>query len=107
MTESTSRSSSENQDGAPFAIRGIESAPGRIRVEVRGELDIATSPRLNASLLRELLAGRDVELDLSRVTFMDACALGTIIGARKRFELRRQEFFLSLKASSQPHRLLT
>ncbi|HEY3729301.1 MAG TPA: STAS domain-containing protein [Solirubrobacteraceae bacterium] len=90
----------------PFSIRTVKLATGAVRVEISGELDIATSPRLNASLLRELVAGRDVELDLSRVTFMDACALGTIMGARKRFELRQQSFAVSLRRASQPHRLL-
>jgi anti-anti-sigma factor len=107
MTESTSRPSSHTQDGLPFSIRTVEQDAGRVRVEIRGELDIATSPRLNASLLRELVAGRDVELDLSRVTFMDASALGTVLGARKRFERRQQSFSVSLRRASQPHRLLT
>jgi anti-anti-sigma factor len=107
MTELPSRPPSHTQDGLPFSIRSVGQGTGSVRVEIRGELDIATSPRLNASLLRELVAGHDVELDLSRVAFMDACALGTILGARKRFERRQQSFSVSLKRASQPHRLLT
>jgi anti-anti-sigma factor len=107
MTQSTSKPCKPSRDGPPFSI-GTTSLPnGTVRIEVRGELDIATAPRLNASLLRELVAGRDVELDLSGVAFMDASALGTIMGARKRFELREQAFLVSLQPSSQPHRLLT
>src|SRR5437764_225944 len=105
MTDSSPRSTSN--DGLPFSIRNVAAQDGAIRVEVRGELDIATAPQLNASLLRELLAGLNVELDLSRVGFMDACALGTIMGARKRFERRQKSFLVLLQPSSQPHRLLT
>lgn len=105
MTDSSPRSTSN--DGLPFSIRNVAAQDGTIRVEVRGELDIATAPQLNANLLRELLAGLNVELDLSRVGFMDACALGTIIGARKRFERRKKSFLVLLQPSSQPHRLLT
>ncbi len=88
-------------------MRTIALEGGRVRLEVRGELDIATSPQLNARLLRELLAQRDVELDLTQVEFMDASALGAIIGARRRFERREQSLLVSVRPSTQPHRLLT
>jgi anti-anti-sigma factor len=90
----------------PFSIATTALGERRRRVEVRGELDIATCPRLNAALLRELLSDHDVELDLSRVTFMDASALGTILGSRNRFERRERSLSLSLRPKSQPHRLL-
>jgi anti-anti-sigma factor len=106
MTDS-SRPSGPSHGGLPFSIRTVAARDGAIRIVVTGELDIATAPRLNAGLLRELLAGLDVELDLSRVGFMDACALGTIMGARARFERREQTFLVLLEPSSQPHRLLT
>ncbi len=99
--------SSQIQDGHPFSMRTIALEGGRVRLEVRGELDIATSPQLNARLLRELLAQRDVELDLTQVEFMDASALGAIIGARRRFERREQSLLVSVRPSTQPHRLLT
>jgi anti-anti-sigma factor len=99
--------SSQIQDGHPFSMRAFALDGDRVRLEVRGELDIATSPQLNARLLRELLAQRDVELDLTRVAFMDASALGAIIGARRRFERREQSLLVSVRPSTQPHRLLT
>jgi anti-anti-sigma factor len=90
-----------------FALGTRSLDPRRSRIEVGGELDIATSPELNAALLRELLADRDVELDLTRATFMDASALGTILGARNRFERRDRSLLVHLRPGSQPHRLLT
>jgi anti-anti-sigma factor len=99
--------SPESQDGLPFSMKAIPLERGRVRIEVRGEIDIATSPELNAGLLKELLARRDVELDLTGVVFMDASALGAILGARRRFERRTQSLLVSLRPSTQPHRLLT
>jgi anti-anti-sigma factor len=99
--------SPESQDGLPFSMEAIPLEQGRVRIQVRGEIDIATSPELNAGLLKELLARRDVELDLTGVVFMDASALGAIIGARRRFERRAQSLLVSLRPSTQPHRLLT
>jgi anti-anti-sigma factor len=90
-----------------FSIRTKSLAARRRRIEVRGELDIATSPELNEALLRELLADHDVELDLKRVAFMDASALGTILGARNRFQRRHRVLLVRLRPGSQPHRLLT
>lgn len=99
--------SSSIQDGQPFSMRAIALEGGRVRLEVRGEIDIATSPQLNAGLLRELLAQHDVEVDLTDVEFMDASALAAIIGARRRFERRERSLLVSLRPSTQPHRLLT
>jgi anti-anti-sigma factor len=106
MPFSTSGSSPGSREALPFSIRSGAVEHGRRRIVVRGELDIATSPRLNEALLRELLAGQDVELDLTTVPFMDASALGTILGARNRFERRKHSLLIRLRASSQPHRLL-
>ena len=98
--------SADTQDGQTFSMRTVALEGGRVRIQVSGEIDIATSPELNAGLLRELLARHDVELDLTTVSFMDASALGTIIGARRRFERRDHSLLVSLRPESQPHRLL-
>jgi anti-anti-sigma factor len=100
-------SSPQTLDGEPFSMRTVALEGGNVRIEVQGEIDIATSPQLNAGLLRELLARRDVELDLTKVAFMDASALGAILGARRRFERREQSLLVSLRPASQPHHLLT
>jgi anti-sigma B factor antagonist len=88
-------------------MRTIALEGNRVRILIRGEIDIATSAELNAGLLKELLARRDVELDLTGVAFMDASALGALIGARRRFERRGRSLRVRLRPSTQPHRLLT
>ena len=97
----------DTEDGRPFSMNRITLERGRVRIAIEGEIDIATSPAVSAALLRELLACRDVELDLTGVTFMDASALGAIIGARRRFERHSQSLLVCLRPSTQPHRLLT
>lgn len=48
-------------------------------VRAVGELDIATAPILQDALDQARAHGRDVLLDLSRVTFCDAAALGVVV----------------------------
>jgi anti-anti-sigma factor len=50
-------------------------------VAVRGELDAATVPELDA-LLGELAVGQPVALDLCECGFMDSTALHTLVDAR-------------------------
>ncbi|MEA2304163.1 MAG: anti-sigma factor antagonist [Solirubrobacteraceae bacterium] len=54
-------------------------AGGGVRVHVNGELDLATSPRLELTLQRLVAAQRSVVLDLDRVSFMDASGIGVIL----------------------------
>jgi anti-sigma B factor antagonist len=56
--------------------------PGRgcTVVEVRGDLDMATSPQLRDSLQRLIGAGdRQVVVDLAGVGFLDSSALGALV----------------------------
>jgi anti-sigma B factor antagonist len=64
-------------------------------VEVRGEVDIATSPLLRAVL--DTVIGRRptrVEVDLSGTTFLDAHALTTLAAVRRRLASRRAQLVL-------------
>jgi anti-sigma B factor antagonist len=54
---------------------------GLVRIEVEGELDLATAPELEETLGRELGAGNHVVLDLAAVTFIDSTGLHTILSA--------------------------
>jgi anti-sigma B factor antagonist len=54
-------------------------------LEVSGELDLHTSPRLRERLERAIAsASSDVLVDLTGVGFMDSTALGVLVGALKR-----------------------
>jgi anti-sigma B factor antagonist len=54
-------------------------------VTVRGEIDVATSPRLRTELSALLGRGAtEITLDFSGVTFVDSSGLGVLVGALKR-----------------------
>jgi len=48
-------------------------------VEVSGELDTLSGPRMAESLLRVALRTQNLELDLGGVTFIDACGLRALL----------------------------
>jgi anti-sigma B factor antagonist len=54
-------------------------------VAVRGEIDVATSPRLRTELSALLGRGaNEITLDFAGVTFVDSSGLGVLVGALKR-----------------------
>lgn len=65
-------------------------------VPVRGDLDIATAPRLRQVLVETQASnpGGKLVVDLSRVTFMDASGLSVLVAALKRAHLRGGELIL-------------
>ena len=71
---------------AHAAVKITTDGAGRTVVRASGELDIANAPQLRRALLRaQVLVGDDVDgrpvvVDLSGVTFLDACALGVLVG---------------------------
>lgn len=73
---------------AHAAVKVTTDGDGRTVVRASGELDIDAAPQLRRALLRaQALVGEDgrpVIVDLSRVTFLDACALGVLVGAALR-----------------------
>jgi anti-sigma B factor antagonist len=63
-----------------FSIE-IEPSRGQVRVRVRGELDVAGAPQLEAVVEQACRADRLVILDLSGLQFIDATALGLLMRA--------------------------
>jgi anti-sigma B factor antagonist len=70
-------------------------------LEVGGEVDVYTAPRLRERLV-ELVDGgaRHVVVDLVRVDFLDSTGLGVLVGALKR--LRAAGGTFSLVCSKEP-----
>ncbi len=58
-----------------FALDVITTEPSVVMV-VAGELDIATAPQLRTALVAA--DGRDVDVDLSALEFIDAHSVGTL-----------------------------
>jgi len=60
-------------------------AADRIVLEVGGEVDVYTAPKLRERLIELSEAGAlHVIVDLGKVEFLDSTGLGVLIGARKR-----------------------
>jgi anti-anti-sigma factor len=79
------------------SLRGSRSTVGdRCVVTLTGELDIATGKQLRRLLLGVVRSAgtRTVVLDLSDVTFVDACAIGVIVDASEVAALAGREFRL-------------
>jgi anti-anti-sigma factor len=62
----------------------IEYAPGVVVIVLRGEHDLSTQPRLQATIDEALSAGMSVVVDLSAVEFIDSAVLSSILHGHKR-----------------------
>ena len=61
------------------------AAPGRMVVEVGGEIDVYTAPRLRDALINLVDNGSyQLIIDLERVEFLDSTGLGVLVGGLKR-----------------------
>lgn len=61
------------------------SQGGRTVVEVGGEIDVYTAPRLREQLTELVDSGRyDIVVDMSDVEFLDSTGLGVLVGGLKR-----------------------
>jgi anti-sigma B factor antagonist len=64
-------------------------------VAATGDLDIVTSPQLDASLTEARRASASVVLDLSAVDFMDTSSLAVIVGHWKKLAARGDALVLA------------
>jgi anti-sigma B factor antagonist len=65
--------------GAPIRIAVETLADGTLLVSVRGEVDLATAPRLAYVLEEAAAADRDVHVEFSRDSFIDSTGLGVLM----------------------------
>ena len=80
-------------DPTGFSI-SISDRHGRAVVVIRGELDLATAPDLEAALQERLDAGQDVVVDLRELDFMDSTGLRVLVAAHTRVEGTEQRFLI-------------
>jgi anti-sigma B factor antagonist len=64
-----------------FKMEATENGDGSARLVLRGELDLASGPRVQAELTRLREAGDAVTLDLTHLDFMDSAGLVAILGS--------------------------
>ena len=68
---------------------------GHTVLEVGGEVDVYTAPRLRERLVELVDSGvRHVVVDLGRVDFLDSTGLGVLVGALKRLRATNGTFAL-------------
>ena len=72
-------------DPTGFSI-SISDRDGRAVVVIRGELDLATAPDLEAAIQGRLDDGQDVVVDLRELEFMDSTGLRVLVAAHARVE---------------------
>lgn len=70
-----------------------------------GELDLATSPRLDQALTTALGDAEDIVLDLSEVTFIDSTGLSAILAGISSSQLNRRKLAVSSRLGAQARRL--
>ena len=81
---------SHGLDGSPLGI-AIGSAPEGVHViELVGELDLGTIPKLEPRLFKALRAHDAVVMDLSRLSFIDSSGIGLLIEAHRAGNGRRK-----------------
>jgi anti-anti-sigma factor len=69
-------------------IIAVHRRPGHVLVTVSGEIDLATAARLRERLAGLVGGGRQVIVDLSQVSFIDAAGAGVLAGAAARAAAR-------------------
>ena len=93
-------------DGTGDLLLSLQPGDGVCRVVAAGEVDLATSPQLRATLLSPEAAAASVVLDLRDVSFMDSSGLGVIVGQQKRARTEDFEFSVVVRAGSEVERLM-
>ncbi|HEY7401335.1 MAG TPA: STAS domain-containing protein [Actinomycetota bacterium] len=83
------------------------SEGARTILQVAGELDLYTAPRLREAVVEVTDTGaREVVVDLDRVAFIDSSGLGVLVACLKRLREHDGTFAVVAGESSSLHKLL-
>ncbi|MDX6583969.1 MAG: anti-sigma factor antagonist [Solirubrobacterales bacterium] len=91
--------------GLEFWVSLAARPQGGSLVTVMGELDVATAPRLRATLEQALAAEGDVEIDLRGCGFVDSSGIATLVWVAIRLKDRNRRLLL-LGARERVRRIL-
>lgn len=89
--------SNENQEQDGLLVVEEAAEPGRIRLALRGELDLSNVTTAEAALLRAFASGEEVLVDLGELEFLDSTGVSLLVMA-----LRLKETGLSFLPSDSP-----
>jgi anti-anti-sigma factor len=89
-----------------FEIDQVNRADGTVVVTVRGELDMATAPELQAVLADLAARGQGTVLDLSALSFIDSTGLRLVLAAGVESERDGWGFALARDLPTPVDRLL-
>src|SRR6267378_1014264 len=82
----SSTRASTAEPGAGLSIAAAETVDG-VRLELSGELDLASAPQFERALARAMRAHpARLVLDLSDLSFLDSCGLRELLGAQRACE---------------------
>jgi anti-sigma B factor antagonist len=80
-----SQTEEERGELMDLTLNEYSAAPGRTVVEVSGEIDVYTAPRLREALIGLVDGGNYwLIIDLEGVEFLDSTGLGVLVGGLKR-----------------------
>jgi anti-sigma B factor antagonist len=84
-------------DGRTLDVMEHELGDGVLLLDLHGEFDVATSPRVRAALARADAAGRDrIVVDLTDVPMIDSTALAVLVVTHKRMRRTGRELVVVL-----------
>jgi anti-sigma B factor antagonist len=90
---------------AQFEIRVLRPGERAVRMVVAGELDLETSPQLQAALEQEIDEADELILDLSQVEFIDSTGLQAILVGVRASEANGNNLAIRSSLAPQARRL--
>ena len=82
-----------------MAVAGITEQAGRVVVALEGEIDLEQAAAVRRALLDSLKKGRNVLVDLSKVTYIDSSGIASLVEGLQ--VARKQKTDLALVAVTQ------
>jgi anti-sigma B factor antagonist len=80
-----SQTEEERGESMDLMLNEYSAAPGQTVIEVSGEIDVYTAPRLRETLVSLVDAGNSrLIVDMEGVEFLDSTGLGVLVGGLKR-----------------------